>query len=119
MPTNTAQQPPKAAVELGQKLQTNAAALRQLEAQKKALENEIRRSVITAHHLGEVKEGTVTYKAVGKAYMCVSRDEILEGLERSVKEADVEAKACKANMDRLVKLQEGLVKELQEVKVKR
>lgn len=112
---SAANAPPKAVLELSQKLNSNAQAIRQLEAQKKALETDIRLAVITAHHLNEVKEGTVTYKSVGKAYMCVGREEILEGLEAGVKEADGEAKACKASMDRLVKVQEGLVKELQEV----
>ena len=109
-------QPPKAVLELSQKLQENATRLKQLDAQKRALETDIRRAVITAHHLNEVKDDTVTYKSVGKAYMRVERAEILDNLEASVKAWDTEAKACKGNMDRLVKVQEGLVKELQEVR---
>ncbi len=114
MPAND--QPPKAVLELSQKLQENATKLKILDGQKRALETDIRRAVITAHHLNEVKDDAVTYRSVGKAYMCVERAEILENLETAVKAWDTEAKACKGNMDRLVKAQEGLVKELQEVK---
>ena len=90
MPAND--QPPKAVLELSQKLQENATKLKMLDAQKRALETDIRRAVITAHHLNEVKDDTVTYRSVGKAYMCVERAEILENLEAAVKAADAEGK---------------------------
>jgi len=105
-----------AVTELTKSLQENSARLKQLDSQKRQLEMEIRRSVITAHHLDEVPDDAVMYKAVGKAYMMRPKSEILEDLQTTVSQHDQDIKQAKSSMDHLRKVQDGLLKELQEVK---
>lgn len=104
-----------ALLELTSKIQNNTLMMKQVEGQQRQLELEIRRAAFTAAHLQELPEDTTTYRSLGKAYLFQPKNKILVDLEDTVKEQDSEIKKCKSSKEQLLKTQESLLKELQEL----